>query len=81
MVALLTPFAATSNGFIFPHIRCLFLLHLISEKIWLLLRSFVSLAPEQRHFQWPSNIAVIVTITIVHCEFNSIRCIAAFLVF
>jgi hypothetical protein len=22
MVALLTPFAATSNGFIFPHIRC-----------------------------------------------------------
>ena len=43
------------------HYCNLFLLHLISEKIWLLLRSFVSLAPEQRNFQWPSNIAVIVT--------------------
>jgi hypothetical protein len=39
----------------------LFLLHLISGKIWLPLRSFVSLAPEQRNLQWPSNIAVIVT--------------------
>jgi hypothetical protein len=27
MVALLTPFAATSNGFIFPHIRCSSAMH------------------------------------------------------
>jgi hypothetical protein len=66
MVALLTPFATTSNGFIFPHIRCSSAMHDLqqisfSEKIWLLLRSFVSLAPKQRNLQWPSNIAVIVT--------------------
>jgi hypothetical protein len=27
MAALLTPFAATSNGFIFPHIRCSSAMH------------------------------------------------------
>jgi hypothetical protein len=27
MVALLTPFAATSNGFIFPHVRCSSAMH------------------------------------------------------
>ena len=43
------------------HYCNLFLLHLISEKLWHLLRSFVSLAPEQRNLQWLSNIAVIVT--------------------
>jgi hypothetical protein len=36
-------------------------MHLISEKIWILFGSFVSLAPEQRNLQWASNIAVIVT--------------------
>jgi hypothetical protein len=38
----------------------LYLLHLISEKIWLHHRT-VSVAPEQRNLQSPSNIAVIVT--------------------
>jgi hypothetical protein len=58
MEARLTPFAATSNGFIFPHVRCTSAihdlqlpLHLISEKIWLLHHSFVSLALEQRNIQ------------------------------
>ena len=37
-----------------------YLLHLISEKIWLLHHIFVSLAPEQRIIHQPSNIAVIV---------------------
>jgi hypothetical protein len=35
MMALLTPFAATSNGFIFPHIRCSSAIHDLQQSLYI----------------------------------------------